>query len=82
VVDSVLGDWTPLVWKAVVFYALWIGLAYIAMTTVTGSQTAQFAAIAYWFGWLFLGMTAILGVFIAVSGWIDRMRLSSRQSKY
>ncbi|WP_232701676.1 hypothetical protein [Halobacterium wangiae] len=82
VVDRVLGDATPLVWKAAIFYTLWIGLAYTAMTNAAGTAAVQLSAIAYWFGWLFLAMTIVVGVFVAVTSWLDRRRIVGHQNTY
>jgi hypothetical protein len=38
------------------------------------------SAIAYWFGWLFLAMTAALGLFVLVTGSLDRRRANGRRN--
>lgn len=80
-IKSSVGTWFPIVWKVVLLYGVWLGLMHTVMTNATGLATRQFAAIGYWFGWLFLGMTVLLGVFLAITGWLDRRRFNIRRSR-
>jgi len=80
VLDKVFGRTSAVLWKAAVFYALWIGGAYAAMTNASQEATIQLSAIAYWFGWLFLAMTAALGLFVLVTGSLDRRRANGRRN--
>ena len=78
--DRIFGGLPSIVWKAAIFYTVWIGLAHTVMTNTSRLEVVQLSAIAYWFGWLFLAMTVLLGVFVAFTSWLDRRQFAPAHS--
>ena len=79
--DRIFGGLPSIVWKAAIFYTVWIGLSHTVMTNVSSLEVVQLSAIAYWFGWLFFAMTVLLGAFVAFTSWLDRRHLTPAHSK-
>jgi|GEM_PF-1560015 len=82
VVDRHVGTWLPLAAKLAVFYAAWLGLAVAVRSLTATPELLQFAAIAYWFGWLFVVATALAGAFVVLTSLLDQYRLTARRAKY
>lgn len=82
VVDYYVGDLFSIAWKLALFYAVWISVAYGAMTSASTAAGSQISAIGFWFGWLFLGATIALGVLVTLLGMLDRVRLNRSKRKY
>ncbi|MCG1002904.1 MULTISPECIES: hypothetical protein [Halobacterium] len=82
VVDRHVGTWLPVAWKLAVFYAAWLGLAVAARSVLVAPEALQLVAIAYWFGWLFAIVTAVVGAVVVLTGVVDQYRLTERQAKY
>ncbi|MFB6268691.1 MAG: hypothetical protein ABEH83_02020 [Halobacterium sp.] len=80
--DHYVGDLYSIAWKVGLFFAVWITGSYLWMTNAATGVGVQVTAIAFWFGWLFLGATVALGVVVILMGLVDRVRLSRSKRKY
>lgn len=58
--------WTPLAAKLGLFFAVWVGGAYLLNAQASNVVASQLSAVAFWFGWLFaiVSFLAIVGMLL------------------
>lgn len=81
-VDREFGAWFFLGGKFAVVFGAWISLMLLGRRYVTSPEILELIAIGYWFAWMFVIGVLAVGLIIGVSGWLDRLTRSKRQSKY
>jgi hypothetical protein len=81
-VDREFGAWFILGGKFAAVFGAWISLMLLGRRYVTAPDMLELIAIGYWFAWMFVIGVLAVGLIVGVSGWLDQLTRSERQSKY
>ncbi|MFB6073254.1 MAG: hypothetical protein ABEJ88_09830 [Halobacterium sp.] len=77
-VNNRVQGWYTIALKLAAFYGVWIAGAYAVYSYTSVPALQQIAASFYWLGWLFVGVTVLLGVFLGVMGLLQDARLRAK----
>lgn len=71
---SRLRSWYTIGWRLAVGFGVWILGAWALHGYTSVPEFAQMAAVAYWFGWLFAGVTALFLLGMLLTGVVYDLR--------